>query len=256
QRTASYWTNDTIATSFPTAQPNEPILTVDSSNHSPSTLNNDTPYSTGNTQSSLHSNDTPNITDPVILDNTSHNHSSHSGNHQQDSNTQHPQTPPIPSSTWIESNPSPLSSANTEPDLIETPEHDEIHTPHQTCENTISPTENENEVRYDQVMTGWDPIPQIAGRKRAHSPDSNSANKNNEQDIAVRNNYEDSDNDTEIEQIQITPHSGNSPDDTAIRNNYEDSDNDTEIVQMQTTPHSDNSPDDDLIMTGWDPIRS
>ncbi|KAI1004558.1 hypothetical protein K3495_g3650 [Podosphaera aphanis] len=225
QRTTSYWTNDTIATSFPTAQPNEPILTVDSSNHNPSTLNNDTPYSSGNTQSSLHSNDTPNITDPVTLDNISHNQSSQSSNHQQDSNMQHPQTPPIPSSTWIESNPSPLSSANTKPDLIETPEHDEIHTPHQICENIISPTENENEVRYDQVMTGWDPIPQIAGQKRAHSPDSNSANKNNGQDIAIRNNYEDSDNDTGIE-------------------------------QLQTTPHSENSPDDDLIMTGWDPIRS
>ena len=72
-------------------------------------------------------------------------------------------------------------------------------------------------------MTGWDPIPQIAGQKRAHSPDSNSANKNNGQDTAIRNNYEDSDSD---------------------------------IEQIQTTPHSENSPDDDLIMTGWDPIRS
>ncbi|KAI0995749.1 hypothetical protein K3495_g12430, partial [Podosphaera aphanis] len=99
QRTTSYWTNDTLATSFPTAQPNEPILTADLSNHNPSTPNDNTPQSSGNTQSSLHPNDTPNITEPVILDNISHNQFSPSSNHQQDLNTHHPQTPPIPSST-------------------------------------------------------------------------------------------------------------------------------------------------------------
>ncbi|KAI1005281.1 hypothetical protein K3495_g2930 [Podosphaera aphanis] len=225
QRTTSYWTNDTLATSFPTAQPNEPILTADLNNQNPSTPNDDIPQSSGKTQSSSHPNDFSNTTDPIILDSISHTQSSQSSNHQQDSNTQHPQTPPIPSSTWIESNPSPLSSVNTEPDTIETPEHYEIHTPHQTYENIISPTEDENEVRYDQVMTGWDSISQTAGQKRAHSPDSNPINKNNGNDIAIRNNYEDSDNDTEIE-------------------------------QSQTTPHSDDLPADDLIVTGWYPMRS
>lgn len=43
---------------------------------------------------------------------------------------------------------------------------------HQGEHNSVAKIENgEEQVRYDQIMTGWDPVTPIAGQKRSRSPD-------------------------------------------------------------------------------------
>ncbi|KAI1003691.1 hypothetical protein K3495_g4519 [Podosphaera aphanis] len=106
-----------------------------------------------------------------------------------------PETPPVPASTWMESTPSPLSSELTDTDSSEETEeissHDtyrssENNTPSNdsTCQHNVTSQDNneltlasEPDTQYDNIMTGWDPIPPIAGHKRPHSPEVDAANR-------------------------------------------------------------------------------
>ncbi|KAI0991180.1 hypothetical protein K3495_g17007, partial [Podosphaera aphanis] len=174
---------------------------------------------------------------------------------------QSPKTPLIPPTTWQETTPSPLSLINTESDVgeddpanitttiqpqvdftndsliplptddtialpddaSETSEYDNImtgwdpippvagHKRAHSPESDILTKRREVEItpEYDNIMTGWDPIPPVAGQKRAHSPDSDTVNKRHEIDIT----YSDCDTDSDIlhttNELEMTDYTSN-----------------------------------------------
>lgn len=138
---------------------------------------------------------------------------------------QPPETPPIPLSTWLQTSPSPLASINTGPDSLEESDLDaRLDTYHPDNQN-LSDHESErqpspappqkNEIsqpdvpeapQYDRIMTGWDPLPPLAGHKRAHSPESDMIQKVRGNDIIYLND-EETDSEAEPQQSQPTIHS-------------------------------------------------
>ncbi|KAI0997883.1 hypothetical protein K3495_g10305, partial [Podosphaera aphanis] len=258
QQTFSYWANDL---------PPNPHSNPTSSIINPPQSHNSSPQSDSLNQPQTHSPSATcqptsapqTVTSRQSQDNQSafnipsHITLTHPDVQLQDPNSPPSDTPPIPPSTWRDSSLNQLSSTLTNPDPSEESDHDIQHgiqisqndndsdngaedqtIPHEAQTNHSSlPSESESP-RLDHIMTGWDPIPPIAGQKRAHSPEPNVTNRKRDTDN-VYGDTGNADNNVNNNKTSIIP----LPDD--LRESMPDDDN--------------YDPPDDRIMTGWDPVR-
>ncbi|KAI1003325.1 hypothetical protein K3495_g4883 [Podosphaera aphanis] len=256
QRT-SYWANNSSYTTSPIISSHDLPNTKTNIDHNPPSNRGQTPLTPADNAASSNLNSEPNTTIETILDDITYQHSPSINSNADNQPNQSPKTPLIPTLTWQETTPSPLSLINTESDigqdnltnitttiqpqvavtnngLIPPPTNNTITLPDEASETSeyenimtgwdpVPPiaghkrahspesdiTDKRREVEitpeYDNIMTGWDPIPPVAGQKRTHSPDSDIANKRHEIDITYSDC--DTDSETEDEQLQIAPQS-------------------------------------------------
>ncbi|KAI0996506.1 hypothetical protein K3495_g11676 [Podosphaera aphanis] len=218
QRTTSYWANNSSYTTSPIISSHDLPNTKTNINHNPPSNRGQTPLTTADNAPSSNLNSEPNTTIETILDDITYQHSPSINSNADNQSSQSPKTPLIPTSTWQETTPSPLSLINTESDIgqdditnITTTTQPQVAVtsnspiPPPTNDTITLPDEVSETPEYDNIMTGWDPIPPVAGQKRAHSPDSDIANKRHEIDITYSDF--DTDSETENEQLQIAPQS-------------------------------------------------
>ncbi|KAI0992780.1 hypothetical protein K3495_g15405, partial [Podosphaera aphanis] len=163
-----------------------------------------------------------------------------------------PETPPIPALTWMETSPSPLSSELTDTDTSEETDYIHSHDTYRSSENNTpsndstsqqsltSPTSNELTLasepdnQYDNIMTGWDPIPPIVGHKRPRSPEADAANRKRGKEN-ISSSEKTTDTSANKKQSLTMP----------------------QISGQSERPPTFNSDDytDERIMTGWDPVK-